>query len=232
MRGPVPAPPASAAGNGCESNFTPAGFARTVDRIKEFIAAGDIYQANLSQRFRTRYEGDPFRLFLGLRQAAPAPFSAFLEGGDFAVVSMSPERFLHLDPETRRVETRPIKGTRPRGQTVTEDRLLARELVQSGKDRAEHVMIVDLERNDLGRVAPGGHGPSAGVVAVGDLPHAVSPDLDGGGGPGPRPRPGGSPQGDVSRRVHHRGSQDPGHAGDRRAGNGPAGNLHRIARIP
>ena len=153
MRGPVPAPPASAAGNGCESNFTPAGFARTVDRIKEFIAAGDIYQANLSQRFRTRYEGDPFRLFLGLRQEAPAPFSAFLEGGDFAVVSMSPERFLHLDPETRRVETRPIKGTRPRGQTVTEDRLLARELVQSGKDRAEHVMIVDLERNDLGRVA-------------------------------------------------------------------------------
>lgn len=153
MHGPVPAPPAPAAGDGFESNFTPTGFAGAVDRIKEYIAAGDIYQANLSHRFRTRFRKDPFRLFLGLRQAAPAPFSAFLDGGDFAVVSMSPERFLHLNPETRRVETRPIKGTRPRGRTVTEDRLLARELVHSEKDRAEHVMIVDLERNDLGRVA-------------------------------------------------------------------------------
>ncbi len=153
MQGLDPAPPAPAARDGFDSNFTPAGFAGAVNRIKEFIAAGDIYQANLSQRFRTRYEGDPFRLFLGLRQAAPAPFSAFLEGGDFAVVSMSPERFLHLDPETRRIETRPIKGTRPRGNTGAEDRLLARELVRSEKDQAEHVMIVDLERNDLGRVA-------------------------------------------------------------------------------
>ena len=163
MRGPVPAPPASAGGDGFDSNFTPSGFARAVDRIKEFIAAGDIYQANLSHRFRTRFRKDPFRLFLDLRQAAPAPFSAFLDGGDFAVVSMSPERFLHLDPETRRVETRPIKGTRPRGRTVTEDRLLARELVHSGKDRAEHVMIVDLERNDLGRVA------QVGTVQVREL---------------------------------------------------------------
>ena len=153
MDGLPPAPRAAGGGDGFESNFTRAGFAGTVNRIQEFIAAGDIYQANLSQRFRTRYEGDPFRLFLGLRRAAPAPFSAFLDGGDFAVVSMSPERFLHLDPQTRRVETRPIKGTRPRGKTGAEDRLLARELVRSEKDRAEHVMIVDLERNDLGRVA-------------------------------------------------------------------------------
>ena len=163
MQGLGPAPSAPAAGDGFDSNFTPAGFAVAVNRIKEFISAGDIYQANLSQRFRTRYEGDPFRLFLGLRQAAPAPFSAFLDGGDFAVVSMSPERFLHLDPETRRVETRPIKGTRPRGKTGAEDRLLARELVHSEKDRAEHVMIVDLERNDLGRVA------QVGTVQVREL---------------------------------------------------------------
>ena len=153
IRGRRSAPPPAAGGDRFESNFTPAGFARAVDRIKEFIAAGDIYQANLSHRFRTPFNKDPFRLFLGLRQAAPAPFSAFLDGGEFAVVSMSPERFLHLDPETRRIETRPIKGTRPRGRTGTEDRLLARELVRSEKDRAEHVMIVDLERNDLGRVA-------------------------------------------------------------------------------
>lgn len=158
-----PESPATCAGDGFESNFTPAGFAGAVNRIKEFIAAGDIYQANLSQRFRTRYEGDPFRLFLGLCQAAPAPFSAFLDGGDFTVVSMSPERFLHLDPETRRVETRPIKGTRPRGATETEDRFLAHELVHSEKDRAEHLMIVDLERNDLGRVA------QVGTVQVREL---------------------------------------------------------------
>lgn len=165
--GPVyglrPEPPAPGMEHGFESNFTPGGFAGAVNRIKEFIAAGDIYQANLSQRFRTRYEADPFRLFLGLRQAAPAPFSAFLDGRDFAVVSMSPERFLHLDPETRRIETRPIKGTRPRGRTGAEDRLLARELVHSEKDRAEHVMIVDLERNDLGRVA------QVGTVQVREL---------------------------------------------------------------
>ena len=158
-----PGPPAPAAGNGFDSNFTPAAFAGAVNRIKEFISAGDIYQANLSQRFRTRYEGDPFRLFLGLRHTSPAPFSAFLDGGDFTVVSMSPERFLHLDPETRRIETRPIKGTRPRGRTEAEDRFLARELVQSEKDRAEHVMIVDLERNDLGRVA------QVGTVQVREL---------------------------------------------------------------
>ena len=162
VHGPVP-PPAPAAGDGFESNFTPDGFARAVDRIKEFIAAGDIYQANLSHRFRTSFKKDPLRLFLRLRRAAPAPFSAFLDGGDFAVVSMSPERFLHLDPETRRVETRPIKGTRPRGATETEDRFLARELVRSKKDRAEHVMIVDLERNDLGRVA------QVGTVQVREL---------------------------------------------------------------
>jgi len=161
--GPPPAPPAPTAGDGFESNFTPFEFAGAVNRIQEFIAAGDIYQANLSQRFRTRYEGDPFQLFLELRRAAPAPFSAFLDGGDFTVVSMSPERFLHLDPETRRVETRPIKGTRPRGRTGSEDRLLARELVRSEKDRAEHVMIVDLERNDLGRVA------QVGTVQVREL---------------------------------------------------------------
>ena len=163
MRRPLPELPATAAGGGFESNFTPAGFAGAVNRIKEFISAGDIYQANLSHRFRTRFEKDPFGLFLGLRQAAPAPFSAFLDGGDFAVVSMSPERFLHLDPETRRIETRPIKGTRPRGRTVAEDRHLARELVHSEKDRAEHVMIVDLERNDLGRVA------QVGTVQVREL---------------------------------------------------------------
>ena len=158
-----PAPTALAARDGFESNFTDFEFAGAVNRIQEFIAAGDIYQANLSQRFRTRYEGDPFQLFLELRRTAPAPFSAFLDGGDFTVVSMSPERFLHLDPETRRVETRPIKGTRPRGKTGSEDRLLARELVQSEKDRAEHVMIVDLERNDLGRVA------QVGTVQVREL---------------------------------------------------------------
>ena len=118
------------------------------------------------------------------------------------------------------------------GKPSRRDRLLARELVQSGKDRAEHVMIVDLERNDLGRVA------RVGTVQVRELSlletfptlfHLTS-TVEGILAPG-RDRVD-LPQGDVSRRVHHRGSQDPGHAGDRRAGNGPAGNLHRIARVP
>ncbi len=138
------------------SNFTKDAYLSAVQRVKDYIAAGDVYQVNLSQRFAAPIETTPEALYRRLRDINPAPFAAFLKFPEFCVISASPERFLHFDPRTRRVHTRPIKGTRPRGQTPEEDERLARELLRSEKDRAEHVMIVDLERNDLGRVAETG----------------------------------------------------------------------------
>jgi para-aminobenzoate synthetase component 1 len=120
--------------------------------VIDYIYAGDIYQANLSQRFQTILpEGDsPFALYQRLRRLNPAPFAAYLNFGDIVIASASPERFLQLRGGW--VETRPIKGTRPRGATPVEDKAHARELLASEKDRAENVMIVDLLRNDLSRV--------------------------------------------------------------------------------
>ena len=134
------------------SNFTREGYERAVARIVDYIHAGDIFQANLSQRFETQLaEGDdPYALYLRLRKASPAPFSAFFNFGEGAIVSSSPERFLLC--RDGKVETKPIKGTRPRGATPGEDRRLADELLASEKDRAENVMIVDLLRNDISRV--------------------------------------------------------------------------------
>ncbi|MFG6139540.1 aminodeoxychorismate synthase component I [Halomonas sp. B23F22_10] len=120
------------------------------DAVQRYIRAGDCYQINLAQRFSAPYEGDLWTAYRRLRQATPTPFSGFFEWGQQAILSMSPERFLHC--AEGRVETRPIKGTRPRGATQEEDRGLAEELTASVKDRAENVMIVDLLRNDLGRV--------------------------------------------------------------------------------
>ncbi|MCS6861856.1 MAG: aminodeoxychorismate synthase component I [Abditibacteriales bacterium] len=138
------------------ANFTKEAYLAAVQRVKDYIAAGDVYQVNLSQRFAMPITMTPEDLYLRLRAINPAPFAAFLKFPEFSILSASPERFLHFDPRTRRVHTRPIKGTRPRGQTPEEDERLARELLDSEKDRAEHVMIVDLERNDLGRVAETG----------------------------------------------------------------------------
>lgn len=132
------------------SNFTHSGYIKAIKKAKYYISIGDIYQVNLSQRFVTQIEIPPFELYKKLHIINPAPFAAFLDYGDFAVVSASPERFLRV--RDRIVQTRPIKGTRPRGKSSVEDRKLGQELLKSEKDRAELVMIVDLERNDLGRV--------------------------------------------------------------------------------
>lgn len=132
-----------------KSNFTKEDYIKAVHKAKEYIAAGDIYQVNLSQRFSTEIDISPYDLYLRLREASPAPFSAYLDFGKAAILSSSPERFLKIDGNY--VETRPIKGTRPRGKTTDEDEELKKELAQSDKDRAEHIMIVDLERNDLGK---------------------------------------------------------------------------------
>ncbi|MDP2675850.1 MAG: aminodeoxychorismate synthase component I [Dehalococcoidia bacterium] len=135
------------------SNFDPLAYKRSVQRVRDYIVAGDIYQVNLSQRFSLPLAGDPFDAYLRLRDRNPAPFAAYIAMPEARVLSASPERFLSFDPVTRRVQTRPIKGTRPRGRTPEEDEALAAALLASVKDRAENVMIVDLERNDLGRVA-------------------------------------------------------------------------------
>jgi para-aminobenzoate synthetase component 1 len=121
-----------------------------VNRVREYIAAGDVFQVNLSQRFETELTVTPYELYRRLRQINPAPFAGFLNFDGVTIVSASPERFLRVDGDW--VETRPIKGTRPRGKNSVEDAMLAQELLNSAKDRAENVMIVDLERNDLGRV--------------------------------------------------------------------------------
>ncbi len=132
-------------------NFSRAEYLRAVARCIEYVAAGDIFQVNLSRRFEAACALPPWELYLRLRRINPAPMAAYLDlGGGRAVVSASPERFLSL--RGGRVETRPIKGTRPRGVSAQEDRALAQELLLSEKDNAELAMIVDLERNDLGRV--------------------------------------------------------------------------------
>jgi para-aminobenzoate synthetase component I len=135
---------------GAHSTFTREEHERAVERVREYILAGDIFQANLSQRLRLPLPDDPWTVYRRLRSTSPAPFAAYLELPEFSILSASPERFLRVDG--RKVETRPIKGTRPRGADAAGDEALARELLASVKDRAENVMIVDLLRNDLSRV--------------------------------------------------------------------------------
>jgi len=117
---------------------------------REYICAGDIFQVNLSQRFETDLNIHPYELYQRLRKINPAPFASYLNFDEVSVVGASPERFLKVQGDW--VETRPIKGTRPRGKSAAEDKALADELLSSIKDRAENIMIVDLERNDIGRV--------------------------------------------------------------------------------
>ena len=135
---------------GVSSNFDRPGYLGSVRRAIEYIHAGDCYQVNLSQRLLHRADVHPLELYRRLREVNPAPFAGYFDMGDFTIVSASPERFLRVD--NGNVETRPIKGTRPRGATPEEDRRQLDALLHSAKDRAENVMIVDLLRNDLGRV--------------------------------------------------------------------------------
>jgi para-aminobenzoate synthetase component 1 len=133
------------------SNFDRAGYEAAVARVVEYIRAGDCYQVNLSQRLLAPLREHPLELYGRLRSLNPAPFSAYFDMGEFQILSTSPERFLKV--ENGDVETRPIKGTRPRGKTPEEDAALITDLLANPKDRAENVMIVDLLRNDLGRVS-------------------------------------------------------------------------------
>lgn len=132
-----------------QSTFGREAYLAALQRVKAYIAAGDIYQVNLAQRLTTPSAKAPGALYRRLRQVSPAPFSALLPAGDYHILSSSPERFMLMQGDY--VETRPIKGTRPRGTDPKQDAARRTELLQSAKDAAEHVMIVDLERNDLGR---------------------------------------------------------------------------------
>ncbi len=146
---PTEAPEASLA-SPVTSNFGREEYLDAIRRVQRYLEAGDVYQVNVSQRLEAAFRGDPWALYRRLRQANPAPFAAYLSFPQASVLSLSPEQFLCVDGS--RVETRPIKGTRPRGKSEEEDRRLARELLASDKEMAENLMIVDLLRNDLGRV--------------------------------------------------------------------------------
>ncbi|MCO5051351.1 MAG: aminodeoxychorismate synthase component I [Verrucomicrobiae bacterium] len=147
--GPAEAFDATDARREFTSNRTRADFLAAITQAQRYIRAGDIYQVNLSQRLVAPWSASGWELFLRLTAASPAPFAAFIDGGDFQLASSSPEQFLRIhDAE---IITQPIKGTRPRGATPAQDERLAHELQSSPKERAELVMITDLLRNDLGR---------------------------------------------------------------------------------
>jgi para-aminobenzoate synthetase component 1 len=143
------------------SNFTRESFIAATHRVLAYIRAGDIYQVNLSQRLSAPWASDGWEFHRALHTASPAPFTAFIDAGNFQITSSSPERFLRLSGQ--HIQTRPIKGTRPRDANPKHDVQLANELQSSEKECAELVMITDLLRNDLGRVC------EFGTVAVPDL---------------------------------------------------------------
>jgi para-aminobenzoate synthetase component I len=141
-----------------QCQLSQAQYKQKYNRVQEYLLSGDCYQINLTQRFSASYQGDEWQAYQALSKANCAPFSAFIRLEDHCLLSISPERFIKLEGDN--ISTKPIKGTLPRGKTLAEDRLNAKHLQASEKDRAENVMIVDLLRNDIGKVA------TAGSVAV------------------------------------------------------------------
>jgi anthranilate synthase component 1 len=151
LAGPLPRPAAAAhAEPGFEPNMSREQFEAMVARIVEYVHAGDAFQVVPSQRWSAEVPVEPFSIYRGLRAVNPSPYMYFLDFEDFALVGASPEPLLTVSG--RRASTRPIAGTRPRGATADEDRAIAEDLLADPKERAEHVMLVDLGRNDLGRV--------------------------------------------------------------------------------
>jgi anthranilate/para-aminobenzoate synthase component I len=136
-------------------------YLKKVDQAKAYIREGDIYQANISQKFETPFDRDPLALYQKLRKVNPSPFSGFLKFDDLSLVSSSPERLIKVSGD--KIESRPIAGTRPRSSIAEKDEALTAELLLNDKERAEHLMLVDLERNDLGRLC------KAGTVEVTDF---------------------------------------------------------------
>jgi anthranilate synthase component I len=174
LREPVPLSSATSEDTGpveFESNMTRERFEDTVSRIIEYIHAGDAFQVVPSQRFSAASPTEPFSIYRGLRTINPSPYMYFLEFGDFQLAGASPEPLLKVSG--RRVETRPIAGTYPRGANEEEDRRRAEELLRDPKERAEHVMLVDLGRNDLGRVCEYGSVTVDELMAVETYSHVL-----------------------------------------------------------
>ena len=177
LRSPIPPPKwsldrsrpvgADAAESAVQSTFERERFLAAVERIREYIYAGDAFQVVLSQRFERPVGVSGFSIYRGLRAVNPSPYMYYMAFRDFEVVGSSPEPLVTVTG--RRAETRPIAGTRPRGVTPAEDAALADEMLADEKERAEHLMLVDLGRNDLGRVCRPGHGKDRGVHGRGAL---------------------------------------------------------------
>jgi anthranilate synthase component I len=148
-------------GSRFQSNMPPGGYEAAVRRAVEYIHAGDAFQVVLSQRFRTETTARPFDIYRALRTVNPSPFMFYLEAGDVTLVGASPEIMCRV--EGREMTVRPLAGTRRRGATAEEDKALAAELLADPKERAEHIMLVDLARNDVGRAA------ELGSVRIADL---------------------------------------------------------------
>ena len=143
-----------------------------VERVKEYIAAGDIFQANLSQRVSARInDKKPLDLYKILREINPSPFAGFFDFGEYQIVSSSPERLIRIKDGI--IETRPIAGTRPRGKNGKEDEAMRAELLLNKKERAEHIMLIDLERNDLGRVSEYGSVRVDELMITEDYSHVI-----------------------------------------------------------
>ncbi len=134
------------------SSFSKENYLQSILKIKDYLRAGDCYQVNLSQRFETKVNEDPWTIYQRLREISPAPYSAFIDTGGFQILSSSPELFLEARADGTLI-TKPIKGTRKRGATPQEDEALMKDLQNNPKDKAELLMITDLERNDLGKVS-------------------------------------------------------------------------------
>lgn len=133
------------------SNFTPENYYKAIEKVKEYLELGDTFQVNISQRLEGELKTPPAEIFKIIMKINPSPFSAYLNGGDFQIVSSSPERLVRL--KDKELFTQPIAGTRKRGKTDKEDCELEKELKNSPKEMAEHTMLVDLERNDLGKIS-------------------------------------------------------------------------------
>jgi anthranilate synthase component 1 len=174
LAGPVPRPSQTTGDREVplfKSNMEPERFEAVVARIIEYIRAGDAYQVVPSQRWSAPVPVEAFSIYRGLRAVNPSPYMYFLDFGDFEVAGASPEPLITV--AGREVSTRPIAGTRPRGATVEEDRAMAEELLADPKERAEHVMLVDLGRNDLGRVCEYGSVEVEEFMAVESYSHVM-----------------------------------------------------------